>query len=244
MDPINWVWAAVALSAGIALGELGGRLARSALGRPRHGDTSPRPSVVLPKIIFWASVLIGLVLAATALKPSTIDELTERLADSIPDLIVAAAWLIGGYAVSVAVATAIGQSALKATGVRQLALERALRVTIMVAAVAAALNEVGVSKEIVLVFIATGVIAPIVAVVALTVAGGREVAAQIAAGRVVAHHVQPGDEIVHLGLQGTVLRLHSTCVEIETSDGSNTQIPNGQLLIHGFTTSVRHPAPS
>lgn len=238
MDPINWVLAAVALSAGIVFGELAGRLARSAIGRP-DGGAAARPIAVVPKIIFWASVLVGLVLAAAALEPSTIDDLADRLGDSVPGLIIAAAWLIGGYAVSVAVATAISQSALKATGVRQLALERSLRITIMVAAAGAALNEVGVSKEILLVFVATGVIAPTAMVVALTVTGSREVASQIAAGRVIAHHLHPGDQVVHLGLQGTVVRMHSTSVEIEMSDGTATQIPNGHLLTHGFTTSIR-----
>lgn len=238
MDAMNWVWAAVALSAGLVFGELAGRLARSAIVRSEN-QPSTSSMTVLPKVIFWSSVLVGLVLAAAALKPTTIDRLGDRLGDSIPDLIIAAAWLIGGYAVSVVVATAIGQSALKATGVRQLVLERVLRITIMVGAVAAALNEAGVSAEIVLVFVATGVIAPVATVTVLTVLGGREVASQVAAGRVVAHHIRPGDHIVHMGQEGTVTRLHSTSVELLVADGTTTQIPNNQLLTVGFTMSDR-----
>lgn len=242
MDPMNWVWAAVALSAGLVFGELAGRLARSALVHAEHRSSASAATVV-PKVIFWSSVLIGLVLAAAALKPSTINRLADRLGDSIPDLIIAAAWLIGGYAVSVVVAMAIGQSALKATGVRQLALEHVLRVTIMVAAIGAALNEAGVSSQIVLVFVATGVIAPVITITVLTILGGREVAAQIAAGRVVAHHLHPGDRIVCMGQQGLVTRMHTTCVEVSVGDGTTTQIPNSQLLTVGFTVSDRQRSP-
>lgn len=235
MEPVNWVWAAVALSAGLVFGELAGRLARSTLVRADRARTTSM--TILPKVIFWSSTLVGLVLAAAALKPSTIDRLGDRLGDSIPDLIIAAAWLIGGYAVSVVVAVAIGQSALKATGVRQLALERALRITIMVTAVAAALNEAGVSREIVLVFIATGVIAPVTVIAALTITGGREVASQVAAGRIIAHRLRPGDHITCMGHEGRVLRLHSTCVEVATASDTTVQIPNNQLLSVGFSVS-------
>lgn len=241
MDSMNWVWAVIALSAGIVFGEVAGRVVRSTMIRSsRSRDTATARA--LPTAIFWASVLVGLVLAAATLRPSAIDGLGRRLGHTIPDLIIAAIWLIGGYAVSVVIATAIGESALKATGVRQLALERVLRITIMVAAIAGALNEMGVSSDIVLVFVATGVIGPAVVVTALTIIGGRDVASQVAAGRVIIHHVRLGQRIVCMGTAGTVVGMHSTCIELEADDGTISIIPNQQLLSVGFSSSHKQPS--
>ncbi|MEI2637968.1 MAG: hypothetical protein V9F03_03040 [Microthrixaceae bacterium] len=234
MELMNWIWAAVALGSGLLIGELAGRLTRSALSRP-----SSRPLVIesprtAGNVVFWSAVLVGLVVAAGLLNPDTLNEFGESLSHKVPSILLAGAWMIAGYAASVAVAAMVGESALKATGVRQVALERALRTTIMAAAIAAALNQAGVHSGIVLVIVAIGVATPALTVALLTAFGGRQVASQLAAGRVLRAHLHEGDHISTLGHHGRVAGLCATTVAIEVEGGSVVHLPNSQLVEMGF----------
>lgn len=243
MELINWIFATVALGAGLLIGELGGRLTRSALGRPGTRPSLARSGHTIGKIVFWSSFLAGLVLAAGVLDPRTLDTFTGSLSDQVPRLLLAGAWLIGGYAASLIVATMVGQSALKATGVRQVALERTLRITIIAASAAAALNQAGVTPSIVVAVVCIAIAAPTLTVVLLGVFGGRQVAGQIAAGRVLRHHLHVGDGLTSMGQDGKVVAIHSTSVAVETADGSTIMIPNSQLLEVGFEVRTNVTSP-
>ena len=154
-----------------------------------------------------------------------LEDLGDRLADNLPRLLVAFLLLIGGYAVSVAVAAMIGQSARKATGVRQIGLERMLRVAIMAAAVVVALTELGVDSSMLVVLLAVVIGTPALAIALLTAHGGRDVAGQIAAGRSLRHQLRPGQELTCDGERGTIVVLHPSTVELERSDGSRDAHP-------------------
>lgn len=243
MELMNWIFAAVALGVGLLLGELGGRLTRSALNRPGIRESLASSSDMIGKIVFWSSLLIGLILAAGILSPDTLETFAGNLGDQVPRLLLAGAWLIGGYAASLIVATMVGQSALKATGVRQLALERTLRLTIVAASAAAALNQAGVDPNIVVAVVCISITAPALTLVLLSVFGGRQVAAQVAAGRVLRHHLHIGDSLTSMGQTGRVVALHSTCVAVEAEDGSTLQMPNSQLLEVGFQVRTKQRSP-
>jgi small-conductance mechanosensitive channel len=232
MEHAEWIWAAVAFGSGLLFGEIAGRIVRSALARR---DDVPRDTAgAVGSFVFWASTAVGLVVAIALIDRDVLDDLGERLSDNLPRLLVAFLLLIGGYAVSVAVAAMVGQSARKATGVRQVGLERLLRVAIMTAAVVIALTELGVASSMLVVLLAVGIGAPALAVAGLSALGGRDVAGQIAAGRSLRHQLRPGMWLRAGTTEGTIVSLHPSVVELELPDGARVLVPNRTLLEQPF----------
>lgn len=232
MGHTEWIWAAVAFGSGLLFGEIAGRIVRSALSR--RGDAAREAASSAGTFVFWASTTVGLVIAIALIDSEVLEDLGDRLADQLPRFLVAFLILIGGYAVSVAVAATIGQSARKATGVRQVGLERTLRGSIMAAAVVVALTELGVDSSMLVVLLAVAIGAPALAVALLTAQGGREVAGHIAAGRSLRHQLRPGQHLSCDGEHGTIVVLHPSTVELQRDDGSRVLIPNRRLLERPF----------
>ena len=120
MEHAEWIWAAVAFGSGLLFGEIAGRHRSLRACRGVPAMPPARPAGAVGTFVFWTSTAVGLVVAIALIDSSVLEELGDRLADSLPRFLVAFLLLIGGYAVSVAVAAMIGQSARKATGVRQI----------------------------------------------------------------------------------------------------------------------------
>lgn len=234
MDDAQWIWAAVALGSGILFGEIAGRLLRKRLARSGGSGAAVNASA-LGSFVFWASTAVGLVIATAAIDVEVLRDLGDRVGDNLPRLLSAFLLLIVGYAVAVAVAATVGQSARKATGVRQVALERALRVLILAAAVVIALTEVGVESSMLVVLVAVVIGAPALAIALLSAHGGRDVAAQLASGRSLRHRIRPGDRLAAGDVDGVVIALHPTAVEVEDDDGRRVMVPNATLLERPFT---------
>jgi hypothetical protein len=232
MGHTEWIWAAVAFGSGLLFGEIAGRIVRSALSR--RGDAAREAASSAGTFVFWASTTVGLVIAIALIDSEVLEDLGDRLADQLPRFLVAFLILIGGYAVSVAVAATIGQSARKATGVRQVGLERTLRGSIMAAAVVVALTELGVDSSMLVVLLAVAIGTPALAIALLTAQGGREVAGHIAAGRSLRHQLRPGQRLSCDGEHGIIVVLHPSTVELQRDDGSRVLIPNRRLLEHAF----------
>lgn len=233
MAHAEWIWAAVAFGSGLLFGEIAGRIVRSAMSR--RGDAVRESAAAVGTFVFWASTAVGLVVAIALIDSSVLDDLGDRLGDQLPKFLVAFLLLIGGYAVSVAVAAMIGQSARKATGVRQVGLERMLRASIMAAAVVVALTELGVDSSVLVVLVAVAIGTPALAIALLTAHGGREVAGQIAAGRSLRHQLRPGQHLRTDGVDGVIRVLHPSTVELERSDGTRILVPNRSLLDGPFS---------
>ena len=232
MEHAEWIWAAVAFGSGLLFGEIAGRLVRSAFAR--RDDVARDNAGAVGSFVFWASTALGLVVAIALIDREVLDDLGDRLSENLPRLLVAFLLLIGGYAVSVAVAAMVGQSARKATGVRQIGLERLLRIAIMTAAVVVALTELGVASSMLVVLLAVGIGAPALAVALLSAHGGRDVAGQIAAGRSLRHQLRPGMWLRTGGTEGTIVSLHPSVVELEQPDGVRVLVPNRTLLEQPF----------
>lgn len=232
MDNAQWIWAAVAFGSGVLFGEIAGRIVRGAMSR--RGPSARESASAWGTFVFWTSTAVGLVVAIALIDESVLQDLGDRLGDNLPHFLVAFLLLIGGYALSVAVAATIGQSARKATGVRQVGLERALRVVIMAAAVVVALTELGVDSSMLVVLLAVAVGAPALTLALLGALGGRDVAGHIAAGRSLRHQLHPGQVLHCDGERGVIVMVHPSTVELERGDGSRVHIPNGRLLASSF----------
>lgn len=241
MSAVEWVLAAVALGSGLLLGELGGRLVRQSMRRPERSDAVRANARAAGSFVLWGATAVGLAIAVGILDRDVLTDLSDRVEADLPRLLLAAVTVIVAWAVAVAVAAAVGQSAMRASGVRQATLERVLRLGILVAGVALALNQLGVDAGLVTVLLVVVAGAPALAAALLTASGGRAVAAQLAAGRALrpqlreGWHLRSGPPTV---VEGRIVALHPTSVEVLTDGGDRVLVPNRDLLDHPFST---HP---
>ena len=240
MEQTTWIWAVVSLGSGLLMGEIGGRLARRGIAAgsgDRLGRMAARREVagLVGTVVFWLATAIGILVALWVLDPDVLDDLGDRLSEVLPRLGVGALVLIGGHSVSVLVAATVGQSARKATGVRQRGLERALQLGIMAAAVVVALAGLGVQPSIIVVPLTAVIAAPALAFALLSGLGGREVASQLAAGRALRHQLREGRTLECGLVQGRIVALHPTSVEVERDDGSRAHIPNRCMLSEPYS---------
>jgi len=238
MDENTWIWAVVAVGIGLLVGEIAGSLVRAAVSRGDRSDLARERGRQAASGVFWGSVAVGLVIAAGILDRSELEEFWDALGDGMPAVLLAAVVVIAGYAVGLAIAAAVGQSALRATGVRQVALERALKVVIVAIGAVVALRLGGVDDTLLVVLIAGLVGAPALALSLLTARGAETVASQVAAGRALRNQVRVG-WMLEAGdgpgaISGEVVALHSTFVEVEAHDGGLHHVPNRWLLDHPF----------
>lgn len=230
MELAQWIWAAIALGSGLLFGEIAGRILRASLSRAERRPGLREASGAIGSFVFWASTAVGLVIAIAILNTDVLHDLEEQLSDDLPKFLLAFLIVIAGYAISVAVAATVGQSARKATGVRQRSLERLLQIVIMIAAIAAALNQIGVDPTMLVILLAGLLGAPCLALALLSGLGGREVASQLAAGRALRHQLRTGRHLRSGEVEGRIVALHPTTVELEAADGSRVHLPNRQLL--------------
>jgi hypothetical protein len=229
-----WLWAAVAIAVGLLIGEIGGSIVRSVMGRRDRGPVTRERARSTASGVFWASVAVGAVIAAGILDRDELEDFGELLREGLPRLLLAGVLLIVGYALALALAVAVGESALKATGVRQVALEKVLKGTILAISVVVALRVAGVDTTLLVVLFAGLIGAPALALALLTALGGRDVATQVAAGRALRHQLREGWSLHVDGFDGEVVALHTTFVEVEGTDGELHHLPNSWLLERPF----------
>ncbi len=237
MDPTQWIFAAIAFGVGLLIGELAGQMTRSALQRSKRHPGLAEHASRIGNVVFWSSTAVGLVVATAVLDLDMLRRFESQLVDEVPQFLLAFVWLIIGYAAAIALSAMVGQSARKATGVRQPGLERALQLTIMVGALAAALSQAGISSQILLLIVGIALAAPCLAMALLSGLGGREVASELAAGRALRHHLRVGGNIVAGDVKGRIVAVHTTAVEIESPEGHRMHVPNRKLLSEGFSLS-------
>jgi len=235
MTTNHWILALVVLASGLLFGEITGRIIRSAMARPRRSAAVREMARPVGTIVFWAGTAIGLFAAVATASPSTIQNVPDKSLVLLPNFLLAAAFLIVGYAISFAVSAAVGQSALRATGVRHRSLERLLRMAIVAASVVLALSQVGVDTWILGVVLLVLLGAPGLALALLSGLGGREVAANLAAGRALRAQLRVGGQLVCRGVDGRMVRgqiveVHPVTVELLTDDMATLHLPLRVLL--------------
>jgi len=235
----HWMFAAVALGAGLLLGELAGRLTRASMAREHRSPEVQEMARPVGTALFWAGTAAGLLVAVAAATPEAFDRLPKSSVETIPRLLTAALFMIAGYALGIGVAALVGQSLLRATAVRHRGLERALRLTVMAAAIVLALGQLGVDTMVLVIVLAALLGAPSLALALLTGFGGREVASNLAAGRALRGQLAldrylvlpvPGREPI----RGVIVAIHAVTVELLTDEMATVHVPLRELLDHPF----------
>ena len=233
----HWFLAVISIGAGLLIGEIGGRMLRSTLSRPSRSPEVREMARPLSTFLFWAATAVGVVVSLLAASPDSLKELPHDTFGRLPQVLMAFVLVLAGYAVGVGLAAAVGQSALRASGVRHRGLERLLRIVVMTAFVVAALSQMGVNTTILVVVLAAATGAPALAMALLTAHGGRDVASNIAAGRAVRGRLKIGDHLAVGSATGIITSINATSVELGADDGTTTHVPLQVLMQHQYTVS-------
>lgn len=225
-----WLWAVVAIGVGLLIGQIGGRLVRRSMGHGRRDDNTRASALSASRFVFWGSSAVGLAIAAGILDRDGLEEFGDLLREGLPRVLMGVVLAIVGYAVAMVVAKAVGQSAREATGVRQVAMERAIKISILAVALVLSLVVAGVDHTMLVVVLVALVGAPALAFALLTASGARDVATQISAGRALRHRFEEGWRLEVGDLSGDVVSMEPTFVDLLDDEGGRHQLPNAWLL--------------
>lgn len=227
---MDWLWAFTSICVGLVLGQLGGSLVRRALSNRNRSMFMQESAAPAASVTFWCATAVGLFIAVNWIDSSVMSSINHQIRDLAPYVLAAAALFIVGNALSVAIATAVGQAARQATGVRNHALERSIRVMVLIVVALVALTQLGIDRTILIIIVTVSLLAPTTILVIWSGVGALHVTRQLAAGRIAKQQLQLGDVVESSHWSGVVIAFDTTSVILENSDQSTTHVPYQVLL--------------
>ena len=225
----RWIWAAIAVGAGLLLGAAVAIVIRRQLSRAHRRVAAQEIAKPLSTFVFWIVFAAGVLVAVAVSSPENLETVPTELLAWLPRLAVAGLLLIGGYAVGLTIAAAVGRAVERVAGHRNRMLERTVRTVVLAGSLILALSQVGVDTTVVNLLIAGVVFATATVLAGISVVGGRQVAAHVAAGRVLQRVIEVGMQIEAGDVVGVVAELRVAHALVDTDDG-RLLVPYGILM--------------
>ena len=225
----RWIWAAIAVGAGLLLGAAAALVIRRQLSRAHRRLAAQEIAKPLSTFAFWIVFAAGVLVAVAVSSPENLETVPTELLAWLPRLAIAGLLLIGGYAVGLTIAAAVGRAVERVAGHRNRMLERTVRTVVLAGSLILALSQVGVDTTVVNLLIAGVVFATAAVLAGISVVGGRQVAAHVAAGRVLQRVIEVGMQIEAGDVAGVVAELRVAHVLVDTDDG-RILVPYGILM--------------
>lgn len=245
MTTTDWIIVVVAIAGGILAGIIVSRIVNAVIGAPSRPDPVRNAAGALASLAMSACVVIGLITALGIASPASLDQLPKDVIAFIPRLLSAAIILIVANVMSsfalAALAPALGR--MPANVQRQSM--SAVRITILSLAVLLAVRQLGFDTTVINLGVAAiffGIAGALMLLVAL---GGRNVAAQVASTRALRRLFDEGDHVRMGGIEGTVVAVHPTAIELTSSEGETLLVPSSDFLSGTITIerAARNAAP-
>ena len=215
----RWIWALAAAAGGLVLGALAGLAVRRILDRPARRPALREIAGPLGNFVFWLVVATGVVVAVAVASPESLETVPTEILNWLPTVAVAGLLLIGGYALGLTLAAAIGRPVARLSGRRNRTMERSVVVVVFAGAVILALNELGVDTTVINIVIACFSFAAALALAGIAIVGGRNVAAHVAAGRSLQRVIGVGNRIRVGDIEGVVIDLQAAHIVLDTPEG-------------------------
>ena len=225
----RWIWAAIAVGAGLLLGAVVALVIRRQLSRAHRRLAIQEIAKPLSTFAFWIVFATGVLVAVAVSSPQHLETVPTELLAWLPRLAIAGLLVIGGYAVGLTIAAAVGRAVERVSGHRNRMLERTVRTVVLMGSLILALSQVGVDTTVVNLLIAGVVFATAAVLAGISVVGGRQVAAHVAAGRVLQRVIEVGMQIEAGDVAGVVAELRVAHVLVDTDDG-RILVPYGLLM--------------
>ena len=209
--------------------------------RPFIGDDW-RKSVVT--VIGLAAILVGLGAVAVAFNPETTDTLIVTMVKSIPSLLLAGLIIVAALILGRIAGTLTGRALRSWSSVVASRADKAVRVTVVAFGAIIALEELGVSTQLLLILITAAAVAIALATALAIGLGSVPLARQIAAGRHVSDRFVMGTTISGPGFRGKIVGFGSSSVLVGTEPGSRIEVPNELLLLNPVAVETSPDGPS
>jgi small-conductance mechanosensitive channel len=235
MTTNDWIIFAAAIIGGLVGAVVASRGVATVMGAPSRPEPFRNASGALANLAMSVCVGVGLIVALGVVSPASLEQLPRDLIDFAPRLlaagiIVIAANVLSSFATT-ALAPALGRMPLSV----QRPTLRAVRIVIVTLAVLLAVRQVGFDTTIInlgLAAIFFGVAGALMLLVAL---GGRDVATEVAATRMLRRMLGEGDHVRIDDVEGRVLSVHPTAVELQTATGRTVLVPSSRFLSETIT---------
>ncbi len=196
----------------------------------RAGEVlTPATKRSMSQLALLLGLLAGLTTLVVILRPSTADTLLVSLVRSAPQLLLAALIVVAGAVLGRVAGTLTERSLRNWSSVVATRLGRVLRIGILAIAVIIALDQIGVSTELLVIAVAAAVSALALAFALAAGLGSVPLARQVAAGRHVQDRYVLGQWISSGDIAGTIVEIGLTATKIETDHGV-VDVPNEWFL--------------
>ena len=228
-DP-NWIAAAIAVGAGIVVGSVLARVARSVLSRERHPEGIRNAAGAIASLFFALALIAGLITALGFVDEAAVDDLPKDVIDYVPRALSAAIVLIVANIAATFVVAALERSLGHVSAAVRSRVPPIARGAILAMAGLIAANQLGIDTQI-LTLAAAALFFGLAATVALVAySGSGPVASEVAASRALRRVLAVGDRVDTEVASGTIVELHGVKVEVETGDGRRVLVPYTALL--------------
>ncbi len=239
MTSSDWILVGAFLVGGVAAGIVASRLTHRLLSQPGRPEPIQDAAAPLSSLVTSGFVIAGLMAALGILQPSALEEIPRDLIAFLPRILSAAIIIIGAN-----VLTSFALAALKPMlGRSSPSVQRQVNLTvkafILGLATVLGVTQIGIDTTVVNLALAAvffGVAASLTLLVGM---GGQEVAREVAAGRAVRRLVHEGDAVVLGTVEGTVVAVRPTAVEVQVLQGESVLIPSSHFV--GQPLTVRRP---
>ena len=241
MTTTDWIVVAVAIVGGIVIGAVASRIVNNIVGSTSRPEPVRNAAGPLASLVLWAGIVTGLIVALGVVSPSALDQLPRDVVSFIPRVISAAIVVIvanvGASFAQTAIAPALGR--MPSSAQRQIL--NGVRITILSLAVLLAVRQLGFDTTVINIGVAAILFGASGAMMLLIGLGGRDVAEEVASTRVLRRLVNPGDQVHLEDVQGRVLAVHPTTVEIASDGGEILLVPSSRFVTGTFSIVRAEP---
>jgi small-conductance mechanosensitive channel len=244
MTTAEWIVVAAAIVGGSAAGAIASRLVAKIVGGPNRPAPLRQAAGPLASLALSAGVVIGLIVALGVVSPSALDQLPRDVIAFIPRLLSAAILMIAANVLSSFAQAGLGTALGRLPAPTQRQALSAVRLTIMTLATLLAVRQLGLDTTVVNLGVAAVFFGIAGALMLLVALGGRGVATEVASTRILRRLFREGDLIRTGNVEGTVVSVHPTAVELETADGRTVLVPSSQFVAGTITIDRSNRQPS
>lgn len=231
---MDWVWAGVAIIAGFVLASVVSRVLKQAFEQRKGRTAQLAPAA--QSLSFSLLLVTGLLVALGFVQPDSLAKLRDDTIEYLPRALSALIVVILGGVVGTIVSTATRESIGRTMGRAGEKIPTVVKGVITAFAAILAASQLGIDTTVINIVVAGGVFALALAFALVVGLGSRPVATEIASGRAVRRMLSVGDHVVADDIDGQVLSLHPTAVEIG-SEGDSRLVP--YTALHGPLSVVR-----
>ena len=139
----TWVAAAIAVAAGVVVGQLAGRIVRRVLSHDRQPAAIREVAGSIGGFVFALCLTAGLVTAVGIIDPSQLETMPRGLVNYLPKLIVAGIMVLLGNVAASVLGMVVGRSLQQASGEERPTVVRAVKGVVVGAAVILAVGQLG-----------------------------------------------------------------------------------------------------